>query len=106
MNSAEGHPQTNVSFSATAPFVRAFGETIANEQHARYNTPTSQTMRNPLLPDIPAIVTPYTGSTATLPHNDDDNDDAYNQQHAFAMGMLAGVSIALIIIGIAWMSQK
>lgn len=98
MNSAEGHPQTNVSFSATAPFVRAFGEKLAEEQQTKYNMPTSQTLRNPLLPNIPVIATPPSGSTATLPTNLDDD----GSQIVFALGIGVGVAITLIVIGVIW----
>lgn len=101
MNSAEGHPQTNVSFSATAPFVRAFGEKLAEEQQAKYNTPTSHMLRNPLLPNIPVIATPPSGSTATLPTETLDET-----QIAFALGIGVGVVISLIVIGIIWKTSN
>lgn len=100
MNSAEGHPQTNVSFSATAPFVRAFGEKLAEEQQAKYNTPTSQTLRNPLLSHVPVIATPPSGSTATLGDVLDDT------QIAFALGIGVGVAITLVIVGVIWKTSN
>lgn len=83
MSDDEGqHPNVDVSFAPTEPFVRRWGESVAAEQARKYNSPTWQVQ----------VPMPPTSSTTPLAEADDRMDIVF-----LGTGIIIGVLLSFSI---------